>query len=88
MSTLNEAELLRNISERYFQDRIFTYIGPTLIVMNPYKSISETFSTKIVTEIKDKFEKNKAEFNLDNQAPHVFAISCLAFKNLQETGKK
>jgi len=56
--------------------------------MNPYKSISETFSTKIVTEIKDKFEKNKAEFNLDNQAPHVFAISCLAFKNLQETGKK
>lgn len=50
--------------------------------MNPYKSINETFSAKTVAEIKDNYQKNKSEFNLDNQPPHVFAISCLAFKNL------
>ena len=41
MDNLNEAEILYNIKLRYAQDRIFTYIGPTLIVMNPYKKIEE-----------------------------------------------
>ena len=39
MNHLNEAEILWNVSERYKEDLIFTYIGPTLIVINPYKKI-------------------------------------------------
>lgn len=36
MPILNEPEILHNIKKRYSQNNIFTYIGPTLIVMNPY----------------------------------------------------
>ena len=37
MDVLNEPEILHNLDTRYRQDQIFTYIGPTLIVVNPYK---------------------------------------------------
>ena len=33
MEVLNEAEILDNIQSRFINDQIFTYIGPTLIVM-------------------------------------------------------
>jgi len=33
MEQLNEAEILYNLKVRYVGDRIFTYIGPTLMVM-------------------------------------------------------
>jgi len=44
MIHLNEAEIMNNIALRYSQDNIFTYIGPTLIIINPYKSLENTFS--------------------------------------------
>lgn len=43
MNILNEPEIIANIKQRYLKDIIFTYIGPTLIVMNPYKTIIGLF---------------------------------------------
>ncbi len=45
MDVLNEPEILNNLVERYKKDKIFTFIGPTLIVVNPYRVIPEYFST-------------------------------------------
>jgi myosin heavy subunit len=39
MEILNDAELLYNLKIRYLQDEIYTYVGPTLLVINPYKLI-------------------------------------------------
>ena len=41
---LNEAEILENIYIKYSNDKIFTYIGPTIIVVNPYKELSDIFT--------------------------------------------
>ena len=41
METLNDAELLNNIIVRFSQDLIFTYVGPTLLVVNPFKAIKD-----------------------------------------------
>ena len=46
MDILNDAELLINIQTRYQKDIIFTYIGPTLLVINPFKQIKD-----LLTEI-------------------------------------
>lgn len=43
MACLNEAEILNNIRRRYEKNLIFTYIGPTLMVVNPYKSLKGEF---------------------------------------------
>ena len=44
MDILNEAEVINNLKLRYKHDLIFTYIGPTLLVINPYKPILSDFS--------------------------------------------
>lgn len=36
MECLNEAELLYNLKKRYLNKEIYTYVGPTLIAMNPF----------------------------------------------------
>lgn len=47
MDILNEPEILSNIRRRYTSDKIFTKIGPTLIVVNPYKMINELFNNQV-----------------------------------------
>lgn len=44
MEIINDAELLVNLSKRYTKNLIFTYVGPTLLVVNPFKAIPELIS--------------------------------------------
>lgn len=39
MDILNEPEILNNLVQRYKRSQIFTLIGPTLIIINPYRLI-------------------------------------------------
>lgn len=43
METINDAELLVNLSIRYKNNLIFTYVGPTLLVINPFQGIPGMF---------------------------------------------
>lgn len=36
---LNSASLLYNLGNRYAKDEIYTYVGPILLVLNPFKAI-------------------------------------------------
>lgn len=40
MDILNEPQVLNNLVQRYKNDKIFTFIGPTLVVVNPYRFIN------------------------------------------------
>lgn len=63
-------------------NNIFTYIGPTLIVINPYKHLEELFSQAILEEVIRNLRKNINQFSLCNQRPHIYAVAASAFKNL------
>lgn len=56
MNVLNQSEILKNIRNRYSQDEIFTLIGPTLIVMNPYKHINNMFDESVMNMIADRMK--------------------------------
>lgn len=43
MEILNDAELLENMKLRFLKDLIFTLVGPTMLVINPFKSIPKLF---------------------------------------------
>jgi myosin heavy subunit len=40
MSVLNEPEIVRNLKTRFDFKTTYTYIGPTLIALNPYERAS------------------------------------------------
>lgn len=37
LPTLNDAELLINLKKRFMKKLIYTYVGPTLLALNPYE---------------------------------------------------
>ena len=85
MESLSEAELLNNIRIRFKLDMIYTYVGSTLIVLNPYKAVSRLSSPDILEGLrKALFKRN---FNLKDHIPHIYAISAAAMNNIIENKK-
>jgi myosin heavy subunit len=52
MTVLNEPEVLNNLIQGYLQQEIFTYIGPTLIVINPYQYLPAFFDKPAMLRIR------------------------------------
>ena len=76
LSVLNEPEILNNLYMRYHDNIIFTSIGPTLLVMNPYKELHELFNETMMKEYRRKTE-----------TPHIYQIAYLAYAQLLENSK-
>ena len=36
---LNHSTVLYNLYRRYIRDEIYTYVGPTLLAVNPFKKV-------------------------------------------------
>ena len=85
MENLNESELLYNIQKRYEKNAIYTYVGPTLLVVNPYQKIQEL----ITPECLNNYQKKVYEpsFNLKDVNPHVYAIGANCIRKLCESKK-
>lgn len=85
MEYLNECELLNNLKRRFEKNIIFTYVGPTLLALNPYMKIPEMFEEETLT----KYQNNiyNPQFSLKDLPPHIYAISGLAYKQLIENKK-
>ncbi|KAJ0396718.1 hypothetical protein P43SY_003719 [Pythium insidiosum] len=78
MSDLSEQSLLENLRRRYDKDLIYTYVGPILIAINPYKDLGNTYSEATMTEYYSK--------SLGMLPPHVFALTDHAYTQLIQGG--
>jgi myosin heavy subunit len=45
---LNHATLLQNLFRRYMSNHIYTYVGPILLAMNPFKSMNHIYTDEVV----------------------------------------
>ena len=50
---LNRASLLYNLGTRYAKDQIYTYVGPILLVLNPFKYLQGSDAS----ELKEQFRE-------------------------------
>ena len=48
---INEVDLLNNLKNRFFSKNIFTNVGQTLIVTNPYQRLEGVFGEQIISDI-------------------------------------
>jgi myosin-7 len=83
MNVLNEPEILRNLIERYKLDEIFTYIGPTLIVVNPYKPIERHFDKQMIDKVRARILNGDMKGD-----PHVYMIAGKAYQGLKYEQRK
>ena len=66
---LSQPTLLENTRQRYFADKIYTYVGDILVAVNPFRWIEGLYGVEIMKQC-----KGKKLWNAD-RGPHVYAIS-------------
>ena len=76
LPNLNEPSIINNIKCRYIKDKIYTFTGPILLAVNPYKTI------KIYTnQIIDDYFRKRCD------SPHVYVIADNAYHNMRNNKK-
>lgn len=75
LTDFSEMSLVHSLRVRYERDEIYTYVGPILISINPYKSIPELYSSANMMY----YHQNKKDVTT---APHLFALADIAFASM------
>eukprot|EP00924_Labyrinthula_sp_SR-Ha-C_P013906 augustus_masked-scaffold_5-processed-gene-17.17-mRNA-1 protein AED:0.03 eAED:0.03 QI:0/-1/0/1/-1/1/1/0/859 len=74
LDDLSEQTIIENLRSHHSHKEIYTYIGPVLLSVNPYTDISNLYS-------KAKIKKYTLKNPIEN-APHVFALSEVAYRSM------
>ena len=82
---LNHATLLFNLRNRYFKDLIFTYVGPTLLVVNPFKRMGDLYTDESIDEYYKIYTAPNILQQKREMMPHIFAVACTSFRQLMES---
>ena len=86
LEILNDAELLLNCRCRFEKSLIFTYVGPTLLVTNPFQNVPPLYTKEVLQSYQS--QAINPSFQLKDLPPHVYALAALTYKQLFENQKK
>uniref|UniRef100_A0A665V4C3 Myosin IXA n=1 Tax=Echeneis naucrates TaxID=173247 RepID=A0A665V4C3_ECHNA len=70
---LNECSLLDNLRSRFRQEKIYTYVGSILIVINPFK---------FLPIYNPKYVKMYDNHTLGDLEPHIYAVADVAYHTM------
>jgi len=82
LDKLNNATLLLNLKKRYFAEPrdIYTYVTPSLLVVNPYKKVPHLMTPEIISKCMEYVDNEK--MTLKDIIPHTFSIAARALKQM------
>ena len=70
---LHEASVIWGLERRFHIDKIYTWLGPELLVFNPFKTIHPLYTKEQISkQIRRKFTAE------ENHDPHVYALTMKA----------
>ncbi|KAM3872916.1 myosin IEb [Diretmus argenteus] len=73
LGKINEDAITENLKKRYMDDYIFTYIGPVLISVNPFKQLP------YFTEREVELYQGAAQYE---NPPHIYALADNMYRNM------
>uniref|UniRef100_A0A3B3VAF3 Myosin IEb n=1 Tax=Poecilia latipinna TaxID=48699 RepID=A0A3B3VAF3_9TELE len=73
LSKISEDAITDNLKKRYMDDYIFTYIGPVLISVNPFKQLP------YFTEREVEMYQGAAQYE---NPPHIYALADCMYRNM------
>ncbi|XP_044735340.1 unconventional myosin IC [Chrysoperla carnea] len=75
----SEEAFVDNLRKRFNENLIYTYIGPVLVSVNPYKELP-IYTPEFIKEYKNK--------HLYETPPHIYAIADTAYRSLTEENRE
>ena len=79
---INEVDLLFNLKNRLNLDKTFTNVGPTLIIVNPFKLIAGEYGPEKIEYFLDKHEKENPLLREKITDPHLYDVVLLAIEEI------
>ena len=94
---LNESSVLHTLRQRYVNDLIQTFAGPSIIAINPCKNL-DIYSEKIRHMFKVGVTRSRLdslvimcdlvqECRVEDLPPHIYSVGQAAYKSLMATKK-
>ncbi|XP_043909677.1 unconventional myosin-If [Protopterus annectens] len=78
LSKISEESIVENLKKRYMDDYIFTYIGPVLISVNPFKQMP------YFTDREIELYQGAAQYE---NPPHIYALTDNMYRNMMIDGE-
>uniref|UniRef100_A0A3Q3LCR5 Myosin IF n=1 Tax=Mastacembelus armatus TaxID=205130 RepID=A0A3Q3LCR5_9TELE len=78
LSKITEEAIVENLKKRYMDDYIFTYIGPVLISVNPFKQMP------YFTDREIELYQGAAQYE---NPPHIYALTDNMYRNMMIDGE-
>ncbi|XP_034439211.1 unconventional myosin-If [Hippoglossus hippoglossus] len=78
LSKITEDAIVDNLKKRYMDDYIFTYIGPVLISVNPFKQMP------YFTDREIELYQGAAQYE---NPPHIYALTDNSYRNMMIDGE-
>mmetsp|Transcript_26571 Transcript_26571/g.44608 ORF Transcript_26571/g.44608 Transcript_26571/m.44608 type:complete len:1023 (-) Transcript_26571:177-3245(-) len=75
LEQISEQEILKTLKVRHSSDRIYTYIGPVLLSVNPFKDIRGLYAPSKINEYRGKY--------IYEAEPHVYALAEDTYRQLK-----
>ena len=79
LSSIDPGVVMDTLKQRHEGDKIYTKNGAVLVAINPYKSVS-LYSDAHLKQYKESMA-------LENEPPHIFAVSAATHRSLISEGK-
>ncbi len=80
LNDFSEPSLLHTLRVRYQRDEVYTWVGPILISINPYKWIDGLYSPETM------YHYHSASFSDELKDPHIFNVAESAYTSMMMTG--
>ena len=81
LNEFSEMSFINTLRRRYYRDDIYTFVGPIVVSVNPYKSVKQIYTEEKMKEyfstIGSTLSKEKAELQ-----PHLYAVAQNAYNAL------
>ncbi|KAF2366369.1 SH3 domain [Trinorchestia longiramus] len=73
LTKINEDAITDNLKKRFMEDKIYTYIGPVLVAVNPFKQLD------CFTEREVRLYQGAAQYEVP---PHIYALADNMYRNM------
>ena len=85
---INEVDLLYNLKNRLNQDKTFTNVGPTLIIVNPFKEIKNVYGSEKIEYYTEKHKQENPETREKITEPHLYDLVLIAIREMLKKNPK
>ena len=85
---INEVDLLYNLKNRLNQDKTFTNVGPTLIIVNPFKEIKDVYGSEKIEYFIEKQKQEDPDLREKITEPHLYDLVLIAIREMLKKNPK